>query len=152
MVRPGQSVKKMKLTRRCWDCKQIKDYLKDFCRNQWTCRPCHTKRQRAYRRTLRGFLDQKYTAMSKRVRGKDRNCIKTAMGLPILPRAEFIAWAYKQPVLEPMFTEYVNHQFDFKWCPTIDRINPKEGYLPENMQFLYQSANAKKHTQNWSVR
>ncbi len=132
----------MKLNKHCYKCKTTKS-LDCFCKSQWVCKLCHAERQRAYRRTLRGFLDQKYTAMSKRVRGKDRNCLKTVKGLPILPRNEFLNWAYNQPELATMFDRYKNSKFDFKLCPTIDRINPREGYIISNMRFLTQSENAK---------
>lgn len=140
----------MKSDRRCWKCDKVKRYPADFYKNQWCCKPCHALQSREYRRTLRGFLDQKYTAMSRRVRGKDKNCLNTATGLSIVTRKEFIDWSLDQPCLTSMFEKYKSTNFNFYWCPTIDRINPKEGYVFGNMQFLYQHINAEKHTEDWT--
>lgn len=101
--------------------------------------------QRGYRRTLKGFLDQKYTAMSRRVRGKDRNCLNTVAGLPILARKDFYEWCNLKKELGEMFDKYQSSNFNFYWCPTVDRIDPTKGYIVENMQFLYQHENARKH-------
>ncbi len=128
--------------RRCWMCKRTKT-RDSFSKGQNHCRPCHTIWQRNYRRTLRGFLDQKYTAMQKRVRGKDRNCLATIAGLEIMPRHEFITWALSQTTLLPMFECYKASNWQFKLCPTIDRIDPTVGYVIGNIRFLTQSENAK---------
>lgn len=135
-----------------WKKSASKDGYDNMCRK---CRQAyqkkyHAKAMRNYRRTLKGFMDQKYTTMSKRVRGKDRNCKNTATGLPIISRKVFYQWAEKQENLKPRFEKYKQENFEFKWCPTIDRINPKEGYIIGNIQFLYQSENAQKHTDDWS--
>lgn len=82
--------------------------------------------------------------MSKRVRGKDRNCAHLMTGMPIVPRDEFIGWAYLQPVLPGLFAAYEAADWDFKLCPTIDRIDPSNGYMFGNMQFITQSENSKR--------
>src|SRR3974390_1975749 len=103
----------------------------------------HRLWMRYYRRTLRGFLDQKYTAMSRRIRGKDKNCVSTVKGLSIIPRQLFLSWAYQQPELEILFKQYKKANWNFKLCPTIDRINTTKGYEFGNMRFITQSENAK---------
>lgn len=105
---------------------------------------------RQYRRTLRGFLDQKYTVMSKRVRGKIANRGTTCVGLPIVSRKEFIDWAYQQAYLIPMFEKYKQSGWKRNLCPTIDRIDNSKGYLIDNMQFLTMIDNLKKDS--WRKR
>lgn len=129
------------MTGHCSLCQKTK-LREEFHRNQTTCKSCHTIRQREYRHTLRGFLDQKYTAMSRRVRGKDRNCAHLMTGLPILPRKDFIVWAYAQENLVGLFTAYRNSGWDFKLCPVIDRLDEKRGYELGNIRFITQSENS----------
>lgn len=128
----------------CYRCKATYDSA-TFHKNQTVCKVCHAWRMRQYRRTLQGFLDQKYTAMSKRVRGLDTNCLHTVKGLPILSRQEFYSWCEAQSQLETMFAKYARSGFKFRWCPTVDRIDGSKGYTVDNMQFLYQFQNARKH-------
>jgi len=103
----------------------------------------HALWARKYRRTLKGFIEAKYSAMSKRVRGKDKNCLNTVAGLPIISRKEFYSWTYTQPNIFILFKDYKDSNFQFKLCPTIDRIDPTKGYVISNMRFITQSENAK---------
>jgi hypothetical protein len=103
----------------------------------------HAKWARVYRRTLKGFLESKYTAMQKRVNGQDRNCLKTVAGLPIIPRNQFYIWARQQTSLYTLFWTYECSGWQFKLCPTIDRIDPTKRYIIGNMRFITQSENAK---------
>lgn len=112
----------------------------------------HAKSMNRYRKTLRGFLDQKYTAMSERVRGKDDRCVRTSTGLPIMSRKDFLVWAYQQPELAMMFEAYRASNWEFKLCPTIDRVDYTEGYILGNIRFLTQSDNShrnKGRPKNW---
>jgi hypothetical protein len=112
----------------------------------------HAEWARAYRRTLKGFLETKYTAMQKRIQGKDKNCLRTVQGLPIVSRELFYDWAAQQTQLYSMFWSYECSGWDFKLCPTIDRINPRRGYELDNMRFVTQSENAKGSTWNRPVK
>lgn len=131
-------------SRNCMKCKKNLD-ISNFYKNQYKCKVCHKLWMRHYRRTFRGFLDQKYTAMSKRVRGKDRNCLFTVAGLPIITREQFLTWSYEQKELPALFEAYKDSNWDFKLCPTIDRIDSTKGYIFGNIQYLTQSNNSKKN-------
>lgn len=108
----------------------------------------HARWARAHRRTLKGFLESKYTAMSKRVRGLDKNCLRTVAGLPIVDRQTFYDWAKEQTQLYSLFWTYECSGWDFKLCPTVDRIDPKNGYVLGNMRFVTQSDNASRSRWN----
>ncbi len=139
------------MTGHCSMCKLTKP-RSEFHKNQSTCKPCHVLRQRQYRRTIRGFLDQKYTAMSKRVRGKDSRCAHIMNGMDIISRSSFIEWAYEQPTLKRLFRQYKQSNWDFKICPTVDRIDPTRGYTFDNMRFITQSENAKHRWDNGTIQ
>lgn len=105
------------------------------CEQQYNSK-YHAKAMRKYRKTFRGLLDQKYTSMSKRVRGKDRNCLNTVKGLPIIPREQFIAWATKNAEYASLYKEWQISGYLRNLTPTIDRIDSTKGYIFPNMQFL----------------
>lgn len=102
------------------------------------------------RRTLRGFLDEKYHAMTLRVSGKPTNRYSSAVGLPIISKDTFLTWAYAQGDLVPMFEKYKQSGWERNLCPTIDRINNLKGYTIDNIQFLTMVDNLKKD--NWRKR
>ena len=110
---------------------------------QGICGKCKAKRARLYNETPKGFLVTTYNSMLGRVRGKigKEHLYK---GLEILSREDFFKWALQDEQFNVLFKEWLNNKGKYNLIPSIDRINSKEGYLLENMQWLTQGENSGK--------
>ena len=100
-------------------------------------------RNKAYKRTQRGFVVKVYHDMRARVEGRKKDRPNYA-GLPILPRRVFYAWALQNEDLRRLLNEYKASGYTLKLAPSIDRIDPKRGYVLDNIRFVTQSENSRK--------
>lgn len=98
-----------------------------------------------YRRTLSGWLSNTYTHMQQRVRGNRKRTevrgFDEYFGLPLVGRAEFYLWA-RGRVFE-MYQVWKRSGYRLTSRPTVDRIDPKLGYVLINMRFLTFSENSR---------
>ena len=94
-----------------------------------------------YIRTLNGFIKIKYNRMRRRVMGQDEHG-HIYKGLPLLPREDFYEWVKTQKELPAMFDAYEKSGWAWALCPSIDRVNPKNGYVIGNMRFITMKENA----------
>lgn len=86
------------------------------------------------------FINIQYDKMQNRVNGYGK---KSYRGMELISRTEFKGWAYNQGILYVLFKAWSRYNFELKYRPTIDRINPKEGYTEGNMRWLTHSENSK---------
>lgn len=101
-----------------------------------------TAYHREYRRTKQGLLANKYSQMSKRVRGKD-NRGKYYLGLPIVARHDFYCWALGCYEFHRLFENYKKSDWLLRLAPTINRIDSYKGYTFDNMEWVTFSENSR---------
>lgn len=91
--------------------------------------------------TIEAFLSNKYTRISRRVRGKETNRPYLYIGLPILSKEAFNIWARNHPVFLHLYKQWVMCDFDRKLTPSVNRINSKKGYMLDNIEWVTTSQN-----------
>jgi len=130
------------------------------------CKPCHVARNLDYRQrhrdrvrqaakesrlrnrtSPRHFVTGVWRMMGNRVHG-DRYQHKIYLGLPLLERQAFVDWAVRNPGFLKLFEYWVGHGQKRKDVPSINRINPDDGYVPGNMNWLTLSLNSSQTRKN----
>lgn len=119
------------------------------------CRQCHRNEQqreqrrkngnhftKRYEKTPNGFLMRSYRNMQSRVTGVQKKKAHLYQGLPILPRAEFYAWARDSAEFWRLYRRWVMSEYDRKLTPTVNRIDPRRGYEEDNMEWVTHSVNS----------
>lgn len=101
----------------------------------------------SYRKTKRGFLSNLYYEMSHRVDPKSTRRVKKGnkkywSGLPILDREDFIEWGMKNSHFNRLFDAWEATGHIQRFVPTVDRVNPKKGYIIGNMEWVMLSENS----------
>lgn len=77
-----------------------------------------------------------YSHMMGRV-NSSREQLAAYRGLPILSREEFYAWiAEREDTFSALYQAWVESGFKALLAPSVDRIDPYEGYVPENMRLV----------------
>lgn len=122
----------------CNRCKQQVDWYK----NVKLCRECRPYQQREYIRTPQGRLMMTYHNMRCRVEGLQPAKAHLYAGLPIMPRAEFYAWALNDLAFRRLFRAWKRAGFVRRLSPSIHRIDRTQGYVPGNVMFVTQATNS----------
>jgi hypothetical protein len=99
------------------------------------------KDRKEYLETPKGVLMIIYKNMSNRVKGKSTSKPWLYRGLPLLEREEFYDWALNRSNFMELYNFWVNSGKNNAFKPSIDRIDGKQGYTLENMQWLTCSEN-----------
>jgi hypothetical protein len=89
-------------------------------------------------------LTNTYSRMKQRVAGKYLRVAKFYMGLPLLSLTEFLAWAEPHKDFNRLFDEWVASGRQRRLSPSIDRVDPRYGYVLHNMQWLTLAHNSGK--------
>lgn len=103
--------------------------------------------RRAYRQTKRGFLCDAYSGLRSRALGQSsaRHIYK---GLAFLPRQVFYMWAVGNNEFHRLWDAWKAAGGPRGLTPSVDRKNPLEGYVLDNIQWLTQSDNCAKADHN----
>lgn len=97
-------------------------------------------RMRRHRRTKLGLLSQRHADMRKRVNGKDPRA-QTHIGQPLVARDKFIEWALDHDDFNDLFQQWEKGGYEYRYTPSIDRIDPRFGYEFWNMQWVCMKEN-----------
>ncbi len=103
----------------------------------------HTIYMREYRKTKKSVITKAYQGMRRRVSGEQAHHIKY-MGMELLPREDFIKWAKDNKVLDKLYKEWYARGCEYKYTPSVDRLDPRQGYYLENMDWCTISENTKR--------
>ena len=95
-----------------------------------------------YEKTPKGFLMRTYRNMQSRVSGVQRKKAHLYLGLPLLPRNDFYAWAWDNQGFWRLYKRWAATDFDRKLTPSINRIDTNKGYVLGNMEWLTHSVNS----------
>lgn len=100
-------------------------------------------RYRQYRRSKRGLLMQAHRGMTRRVAGEQVHWL-SYVGLELVSRDEFIQWAMADTDFYTLYDTWEMSNYEYRWTPSIDRLNPALGYTLDNMNFCTISENTKR--------
>jgi hypothetical protein len=92
-----------------------------------------------YKRSINGRILVAYQKLRQRCEAAPRYA-----GLPYLTQAEFIAWAEADQTFLDLHSHWAAAGYSYRLTPTVDRIDPSQGYLLPNMQWLPLFENAAK--------
>ena len=101
----------------------------------------HTKK---YEKTEKGFLVRTYRNMLSRVSGVTKNKNHLYLGLEILDKKTFYEWSLNNVNFRELFTYWIMVDYERRYTPSIDRIDSKEGYTIDNIQWITFSENCKR--------
>jgi hypothetical protein len=96
-----------------------------------------------YEKTKTGFLMRSYANMKARVTGVQKNRAHIYLGLSILPKEQFYAWAKSDAQFNKLFNAWERAGYDRTLSPSVDRIDNQRGYEPDNIRWVTQSRNSK---------
>lgn len=142
----------------CSKCGNVSDTKK---KHGTVCKSCAAKRQREWRaRTLnkgtflyeresrRGFVMRVYRNMKSRVHGISPRGRDRYVSLPLIEKEAFYKWALNDKQFNRLFTAWQKSGKIQKIVPSIDRKNPKRGYVKDNLQWLTLSENSSRGGKN----
>lgn len=95
-----------------------------------------------YEKTINGFLVRKYRNMQSRVTGIQKAKYHLYEGKDLLNRQEFYEWSKSNKTFLKLFEDWLKSNYDRRLCPSVDRINSKEGYHISNMEWITHSENS----------
>lgn len=82
------------------------------------------------------YLKRKYTQMRQRVSNIKKNHSTYYFGLKICSRKDFFNKFINDKNYNLLFDNWVKSEWEYNLIPSIDRINPEEGYTLDNIQFI----------------
>lgn len=83
-----------------------------------------------------------YRNMLSRVRGVQWRKAHLYQGLPILAREDFYAWSLANDEFWRLFQVWRAEGYERRICPSVNRINAAQGYLPGNIEWITHSENS----------
>ena len=101
-----------------------------------------------YEKTKKGFLMRLYRNMQSRVTGVQRLKSHLYKNKYLLSRSEFYKWSLGSKAFHKLFKVWEQSDYERKLCPSVDRINPKEGYHIKNMEWVTHSENSRRGAVN----
>lgn len=147
-------------SRVCHKCLLPKDLeafpLKSDCveGHAWGCLECKNARQRTRRKvtnntstkrhekTPQGFLMRAYRNMKSRVTGVQKKRAHIYQGLPILPKDDFYTWSKGNADFWRLYRLWTKSGYDRRLTPSVNRVDPDEGYLLGNIEWITHSLNS----------
>jgi hypothetical protein len=97
-----------------------------------------------YERTKPGKLMRIYRNMKSRVEGVQGAKWHLYRGKGLLAKSDFYAWALASESFHRLFACWVASGYDRKLAPSVDRIDPMQGYQLGNMEWVTHSENSRR--------
>lgn len=128
--------------------------IKHYTKQSKVCQPCKNADQRIrrkanqnsetwkYEKTKNGFLMRLYRNMESRVSGVQKEKFHLYKGKTLLSREEFYDWSINSSSFHSLFSDWEVSKYDRKLTPSVDRINPEQGYETSNMEWVTHSENS----------
>jgi len=100
-----------------------------------------------YRTNLDRIKKHKYRGIVNRCIGGHKNRTYHVEGMHYLSWEEYLDWWTENiKDFNHCYSIWVESDYKNKFAPSIDRVDSKKGYTPENMQWLTFTLNCSKHT------
>lgn len=99
---------------------------------------------RKYEKTVNGFLMRLYRNMLSRVTGVNSKKKHLYEGKEILSKADFYEWSNNSAEFHKLYLLYKESNYERKFSPSVDRINPDKGYTLDNMEWVTQQENSRR--------
>jgi hypothetical protein len=80
---------------------------------------------------LASLIQTRYSTIKRRIKMN-----KAYRKLPICSKEEFFEWAIKSPELVELFEAWTKAGHPHRLIPSIDRIEPKKGYVISNLRWI----------------
>lgn len=93
-----------------------------------------------YEKTVQGFLMRAYRNMQSRVEGVTSR--DNYVGLPLMDRDEFYAWAAGDPTFLVLYRNWKKAGYPRALSPTVRRIDPDLGYTRDNVMWATHGASS----------
>lgn len=103
---------------------------------------------RKYEKTQKGFLMRCYRNMQSRVSGVQKLKNHLYHGKPLLDRETFYKWSLSNNAFHHLFGEWEKANYERRLTPSINRINPDDGYTLSNVEWITHSENSA-NTRRW---
>lgn len=129
---------------KCKECNK-KDVRDNYKKRRSYYTNYDNKRQR---HSIKRILSHRYNSLRARcdndyAASKGHNY--TATGMAYLSKEDFMDWASNtMDVFMPLYNEWALGGYKRSLCPSVDRINGKQGYTKDNIQWLTVSKNSSK--------
>ena len=85
--------------------------------------------------------------MKSRIEGVQKAKHHLYQGKKILPKEEFYEWAKSSPEFWKLFDDWTYHSYKRTMTPSVDRVDPKEGYVISNMEWVTHSENSRRSSE-----
>lgn len=97
----------------------------------------HSKK---YEKTIPGFLMRSYSNLRSRCLGRVKPHLYK--GLDFFEREEFYDWTNSDGKFFELYHTWKESGYDRKLSPSVDRIDPDQGYIPGNVRWVTHSENS----------
>ena len=126
----------------------------------WTCKKCKLEKQKEtrnkhnnlytkkYEKTPKGFLMRTYRNMKSRVLRIQPKGRELYLGKTIIDKNHFYEFSINDKSFNDLYFNWVNSGYERKLTPSIDRIDSKQGYELNNIQWITHSENSRKGSLN----
>lgn len=101
-----------------------------------------------YEKTINGFLMRKYRNMKSRISGIQKSKFHLYKGKDLLDKQEFYKWSLNNKQFLKLYNNWVKNNYNRKLCPSVDRIDSKQGYHLSNMEWITHSENSSRGSLN----
>lgn len=121
----------------CIECKKYKSIkAKGMCQNCW-----HKYKRKYYPEF---YLRTRYTEIKQRCSNPNNSTAKYYNGKIYCTKNEFLSKFLNDKTFNKLFIEWQKSGFQYKYAPSVDRIDVTLDYTIDNIQFLTHSQNCRK--------
>ena len=117
-------------------------YCRSYCRLHHSRNILDPNKTKKYEKTPDGFLMRAYRNMKSRVTGVQKKKAHLYVGKTLLPKEEFYAWSRDNKDFWRLYKNWVDHNYDRKLSPSVNRIDSTKGYEIGNIEWITHSLNS----------